>query len=203
MSDYTTLVMWSGGLDSTYMLYKLAIEKKPFIVHHISFRNQLKRWIPEDKAVLALKQMFRNNRIIFDYSESIIDFSCFQVTGRDRDTILLAAQKTAFEHLNLKLRVAVAWNDTDMANASIVEQYEAGYVFKSWDALHSSMHVHNKLVSKELYMPLMGMTRKDIWEALPRRYRDLTWSCRRPVFKNETPYPCGICNTCQSQAVII
>ena len=50
-------------------------------------------------------------------------------------------------------------------------------------------------IVKKIY-PVGEMTKKEIYEMLPEDLRSLTWSCRRPIYKNNNIEMCKKCKTC-------
>ena len=71
----TTLVMFSGGLDSTAALYKLLTGSEDDLhVHHVHLVNRDGRARAERDAVQAVLAWCRANCRPFSYSESALDF---------------------------------------------------------------------------------------------------------------------------------
>jgi hypothetical protein len=69
------LVMWSGGIDSTYTLAKLLSETDYEIhAHHIYLVNHEQRHVAENKAIKNLLPKLKEIRD-FTFSESMIDHS--------------------------------------------------------------------------------------------------------------------------------
>lgn len=48
---------------------------------------------------------------------------------------------------------------------------------------------------KKIY-PVEEMTKKEIYDMLPKDLKDLTWSCRTPIYKNGNIEMCKKCKTC-------
>src|SRR5918992_1267894 len=86
----TTLVMFSGGLDSTAMLVKLLGESADELrVHHIRMMNREKRDLAEQRAVNSIVAYCRARYRPFRYCESALDF-------RDLDAIPIDYLSIAF-----------------------------------------------------------------------------------------------------------
>ena len=69
-----TVVLWSGGVDSTGSLYKILKDYDDDVVaHHIHFKNYQNRWKAEKKSVDKMIPWLRKNIRDFEYSESTIE----------------------------------------------------------------------------------------------------------------------------------
>jgi tRNA(Ile)-lysidine synthase TilS/MesJ len=80
----TTLVMFSGGLDSTAMLVKLLEETKDELrVHHIRMANKEGRAEAEQAAVERIVAWCRDHYRPFRYSESALDFTALEAIPID------------------------------------------------------------------------------------------------------------------------
>ena len=72
----TTLVMFSGGLDSTAMLVQLLAQSpEPLRVHHIRMANRESRAAAEQAAVERIVEWCSSRYRPFRYSESALDLS--------------------------------------------------------------------------------------------------------------------------------
>jgi len=49
-------------------------------------------------------------------------------------------------------------------------------------------------------LPIAHMRKAELWNALPEPLRELTWSCRRPIFNGDQVTACGDCHTCREIA---
>src|ERR671919_1151716 len=116
----TTLVMFSGGLDSTAMLVKLLAESAEELrVHHIRMVNREKRHLAEQRAVEAIVAYCRRHYRPFRYSESGLEFEALEAIPIDYLSIAFVACQVAIDTPGCK-RVAVGAlaADTDIANRS-------------------------------------------------------------------------------------
>ena len=94
----TTLVMLSGGIDSTAMLVKLLAEERDELrVHHIRMINGEKRDLAEQRAVQAIVAWCRARYRAFRYSESALDFSALEAIPIDYLAIAFVACQVAID----------------------------------------------------------------------------------------------------------
>jgi hypothetical protein len=195
------LLMLSGGLDSSYLLYYLLVDTNYEIhTHHISLRYDVEpRWAEEDTAtnnVINYCQKIRN----FSSSESRFDFRGFGHVGWDSDLQVLVAARVA-PNLRKKVRVAIGWTCDSVNKLIVKSRLERNVTANIWTACRNSVDKpeRRKLLNEKLWFPLvdMGMYKKDILRNCPDDLVDLTWSCRKPVKKDGKSVPCGKCFVCK------
>lgn len=198
----TVLVMFSGGIDSTYMLYHYLMHTEYKVhVHHISMRYPSEpRWQEEDVATRNIIKLAKKIRP-FHYSESRVDFGFYKYVGRDSDTQLLMASKVA-PNIKGKVSLALGWLYSDYLEDLENGRAENKVSEKLWDALCNSMdHKYGEHISREILLPLveMKLNKKELIEQLPQEFLKLTWSCRKPQKgENGVSVPCGKCHPCRS-----
>lgn len=200
-SQQTILVMFSGGIDSTFMLYHYLINTDYKIhVHHISLRYPSEpRWKEEDIASRKIVELCKNIRK-FEYSESRVDFGFYKYVGRDSDTQLLMASKIA-PNIKGKISLALGWIHSDHLEDIENGRAKSKVTEKLWEALCNSMDLDfGKNINRKLLFPLVNMklSKKQMIQILPNELLRLTWSCRKPSkSKDNTSIPCGKCNPCK------
>ena len=197
----TVLVMFSGGVDSTFMLYHyLKNTDYKIHVHHISLRYPSEpRWKEEDIASKNIVQYCQNIRS-FDYSESRMDFGFYKYAGRDSDTQLVMAAKVA-PNIKGPISLALGWQYSDYQEDLINGRAKERVTEKLWEALCESIDYGlDKHINREILLPLvqMKLSKKEMLKILPLELLRLTWSCRRPLKdKNSVSRPCGKCHPCR------
>lgn len=183
----TILAMYSGGLDSLGMVYKLLTDPEykeyNLHIHHVHNKNIEKRHKAEAIAVnLALKEL---KRLGFDfvYSESEIGIQAF---GRnflyDSDTMNFFAGYVASVNPDIQ-KIALGMNAND-SNHSLEERR------KRANAILAAFTPVEKI------FPMLNMSKKEIHDSMPESLRNLFWSCRTPVHNGNSITPCGKCDTC-------
>jgi 7-cyano-7-deazaguanine synthase in queuosine biosynthesis len=181
------LAMYSGGLDSLGMIYKLLTEdqyKDHYIhVHHVHNKNVENRWRAEKIAVDQAVKELRALGFDFLYSESEIGS---QPYGKrflfDTDTMNFFAGYICSVNPDIKL-VAMGMQAND-ANQSLEDRrVRANNILRAF-------------TDAEKIFPVETMTKREIYDMLPASLRNLFWSCRRPVYTEKSISPCGVCDTC-------
>ena len=179
--------MYSGGLDSLGMLYKLLTESEykeyDIHVHHVHNKNVENRWRAEALTVeIALKEL-KSLGFKFAYSESEIATVPF---GRnflyDTDMLNFFAGYVASVNPDIE-KIALGMQSND-ANHSLEERrVRANKILTAF-------------TNAEKIFPVVDMTKREIYDSLPESLKNKFWSCRRPVYSEKNIAPCGKCDTC-------
>ena len=188
----TTLVMFSGGLDSTAMLAKLLAESADDLhVHHIRMVNREGRDRAEQRAVEAIVAYCRARYRGFRYSESALDFSGLEAIPIDYLSIAFVACQVAIDTPGCnRVAVGALAADTDIANRSARQKR----VFEEMYACYRARKLGEPRV--EWLFPVYPTPKAELAAALPPELLDLTWSCRRPI---EGFRPCLVCKACRTR----
>lgn len=183
----TILAMYSGGLDSLGMVYKLLTEDQykgyDIHIHHIHNKNIENRHRAEAIAVdIALKEL-KNLGFKFAYSESEIGTVPFGNNFLfDTDSINFFAGYICSVNPDIKA-VAMGMQSND-ANQRLEERrVRANKILQAF-------------TNVQKLFPVVDMTKREIYDILPESLRDKFWSCRRPVYTEKNITPCGRCDTC-------
>jgi 7-cyano-7-deazaguanine synthase in queuosine biosynthesis len=187
MEQPTILAMYSGGLDSMGMTYKLLTDPEykdhKVHIHHIHNRNVEHRDRAEKIAVdMAMKELERLG-FSFVYSESEIGSQPYN--GKfmyDTDSInFFAGYICSVNPGIVKVAMGMQANDYNIA----LEDRR-----KRADAILSAFTTVGKIY------PVLNMTKREIYDSLPESLRNIFWSCRRPVYTEKNIAPCKRCDTC-------
>ena len=183
----TILAMYSGGLDSLGMVYKLLTEDQykdyDVHVHHVHNKNVENRWRAEALAVDIATKELKNLGFKFAYSESEIGTVPFGDKFMfDTDSMNFFAGYVCSVNPNI-VKVAMGMQAND-ANQRLEERrIRANKILQAFTP------------AEKIY-PVMNMTKREIYDMLPESLRDKFWSCRRPVYSEKNIAPCGRCDTC-------
>ena len=183
----TILAMYSGGLDSLGMVYKLLTDPEykdyGLHIHHVHNRNVENRDQAEGIVVpMVLKEL---ERLGFDfvYSDSEISSQPYgQNFLYDSDTINFFAGYICSANPNI-VKVAMGMNANDTNHALELRRKRADLILAAFTPV------------KKIY-PVLNMTKREIYESLPESLRNMFWSCRRPVYTEKSIAPCLKCDTC-------
>ena len=186
----TTLVMFSGGIDSTAMLVKLLTEGTDELrVHHIHMQNREGRDAAEQRAVNSILSWCQEHYRPFRYSESGLDFRALEAIPIDYLSIAFVACQVAIDTPGCnRVAVGALAADTDIVNRSARQQR----VFQEMYACYRARKLGEPSV--EWLFPVYDVAKDELAAALPQALVDLTWSCRRPL---EGFRPCGTCKACR------
>lgn len=183
ISKAETLLMFSGGLDSTGVFYKLVGDGVKIHVHHMNLINEENRADAESTAVRNIL-VYMKELGEFTYSESTHEVPSWNSSFLfDSDVYNLLAGSICSAFPNIKY-VALGLTKTD-TSGPVSRRIERGLkIFSSFGSK-----------AQKLY-PLLEMTKKEVYNMLPEKLRSLTWSCRRPVYKEGVAFKCNRCKAC-------
>jgi 7-cyano-7-deazaguanine synthase in queuosine biosynthesis len=187
MEQPTILAMYSGGLDSLGMIYKLLTDPKytdhKLHIHHIHNKNVENRDRAEGIVVpIVLKEL---ERLEFDfvYSESEISSQPYGMKFLyDSDTINFFAGYICSANPDI-VKVAMGMQANDGNHALEDRRKRADKILAAFTDV------------KKIY-PVLDMTKREIYDSLPASLRNMFWSCRRPIYKEKSIAPCLKCDTC-------
>jgi 7-cyano-7-deazaguanine synthase in queuosine biosynthesis len=187
MEQQIILAMYSGGLDSLGMVYKLLTEEEykdyGIHIHHVHQRNVENRDRAEAITVeMALKELERLG-YSFVYSESEITSQPYNGQFMyDTDSINFFAGYICSINPNI-VKVAMGMQAND-ANQRLEERrIRANKIFGAF-------------TNAEKIFPVVDLTKREIYDMLPESLRNMFWSCRRPMYTGKNIAPCGRCDTC-------
>jgi len=187
MEQQTILAMYSGGLDSLGMIYKLLTEPEykdyKLHIHHIHQDNVENRAQAEAIAVSKAIAELKKQGFSFIYSESQI--SSLPYNGKfmyDTDSINFFAGYICSVNPNIK-KVALGMQANDY-NLALEDRR------KRADAILAAFTDVGKIY------PVLDMTKREIYDSLPDTLKNMFWSCRKPVYTEKNIAPCGQCDTC-------
>ena len=181
--------MYSGGLDSLGMVYKLLTETEyadyGIHIHHVHNKNIENRHRAEAIAVGLATQELRRLGYDFVYSESEIGTPSFgEYFMFDTDSMNFFAGYVASVNPDIT-KVAIGMQAHD-ANHSLEERRVR------------ANRILSAFTDAEKIYPVMDMSKREIYDMLPVSLRDMFWSCRLPRYSENTIASCGKCNTCQT-----
>jgi 7-cyano-7-deazaguanine synthase in queuosine biosynthesis len=187
MEQQIILAMYSGGLDSLGMVYKLLTESeyKGYVIHihHVHQRNVENRHRAEAITVeMALKELERLG-FSFVYSESEITTQPYNGQFMyDTDSINFFAGYICSTNTNI-VKVAMGMQANDHNHSLEERRIRANKILSAFTAA-------------EKIFPVLDMSKREIYDSLPDSLKNMFWSCRRPVYTEKSIAPCLKCDTC-------
>lgn len=181
--DSNILLMFSGGLDSTGALWKLLQDESNKIhLHHLRLVNKENRTKAEDIAVQNIIEYINQIRSV-NYSQSYHEYPSYNNAFIwDSDLYNFIAGTICMSLKNIK-SVAIGRTKSD---TGIEERAIRGT--KIFKLLAPNV---------EKIYPVVHLTKTEVYNILPEELRDMTWSCRRPIYIDENMITeCGECKTC-------
>ena len=187
MEQQIILAMYSGGLDSLGMIYKLLTdpEYKDYVlhIHHVHNRNVEHRDRAEAIVVERVLKELEQLGFSFIYSESEIASQPYNEQFMyDTDSINFFAGYICSVNPHIK-KVAMGMQANDHNHSLEERRIRANKIFTAF-------------TDAEKIFPVLDMTKREIYDSLPESLRDTFWSCRRPVYSEKNIAPCGRCDTC-------
>lgn len=189
-----TLLMFSGGLDSTAALHKLLTGSDDELrVHHIHLVNREARSRAEADAAAAVIAWCREHHRPFQYSESTIEFARLEAIPIDYLSVAFVACQVAIDTPGCN-RIAAGTLATDPGEIKHRISVKQREVF-------DSMYAHyrqRKLGVPDMrwIYPVYDFSKAQIVASLPEELRAVAWSCRRPVADGGGYRTCGECKPC-------
>jgi 7-cyano-7-deazaguanine synthase in queuosine biosynthesis len=187
--------MYSGGLDSLGMLYKLLTDMEYITyqihVHHIHLMNAENRDKAERKAVDNTLAYFRKNPKYrkFGYSETTIKYPTYNKRLVLDVEVIYALGMLYINGIPEVKHLASGVTKTDRDSVS-------GGVNR-FDRYKEVFEVLCKTGATRLF-PVEKYTKEEIYQFLPKELSAMAWSCRTPIYRfNGTTTPCGKCSTCK------
>lgn len=205
-----TLVMWSGGLDSTYGLIRVLRESDDEVfAHHISRharddtgRNMTRTAAYEDRAVSQMLPVIQRLYRPFSFTQSAVNLLAFRNFARDTSTAMFFAAHAAMSHgFGPQDRILLSMNSDED---------------KSWNP---GSELYNFLRATTIRVLRVTWGGEDfpqcfLWEPPPRKCDEaaylpdelfrLTASCRNPSYDAtaDTYEGCQVCRECISLSAI-
>jgi len=197
------IIPFSGGLDSTYLLYRSLKEGKRVFPFHISIKhNAENRWREELNSVKCITKWLKQYypKLVVKYMS--MNFSSINV-GYDTDQVLLFSQKYCYslckrkDIKNIYLTAGAVMDDNTPFHKKRSSYNGIGLNVMLWNSLLDAMLFKVKIdnIKKIHRIPLNplfddGLYKKDIVKLIPTELLDMVYVCRH----NNN---CGKCGSCK------
>jgi 7-cyano-7-deazaguanine synthase in queuosine biosynthesis len=193
----TTLVMFSGGLDSTAVLARLLSETDEDLrVHHIRMHNREGRVEAEQGAVDAIIAWCSRHYRGFRFSQSGLDFSELGAIPIDYISVAYVACQVAIDTPGCnRIAAGTLARDLDEMKRSVCGAQRR--VFAAMYECYRGRKLGEPQV--DWIYPVYSLSKPQIASFLGPELQALTWSCRRPVHAATGHQPCGNCKPCRAR----
>lgn len=200
IDDSDTLLMLSGGLDSTGALWQLLQNKEQKVhIHHLYLLNKQNRAEAEQRSVknilLYLSKLYK-----FKYSESYHEYPFYSyIENINTETEEVKVTQNFIPDSDIYNFIA----GTICLSLPTIKKVAVGRTKSDYGSDTEERTIRaNKLLQlfapnvQKIY-PVGHLTKTEIYNMLPEELRNMTWSCRNPINLNEnTSKECGKCKTC-------
>lgn len=191
------VVLWTGGVDSTGVLYKI-LKDFPIdvVAHHIHFKNrEKKRWEAEKDAIDTMIPWLRKNVREFEYSESTIEMD-LKFIGWDVMTAMYMGGIVARDKKCDRIALGVE----KPSSKQIYDHWWRTGMSQLLSIMTSLRHPQKSQSLPVIWQVMSQKTKKEIWDSLPEFLKENTWSCRKPTLNGKKDgkwIECGICKSCE------
>lgn len=192
-----SLVLFSGGIDSTYSLIKLLSESDDEIVaHHVHLRNREGRHRAEAEACRKIVEYCKSRFRDFQYIETALERQRHAYFGLD---ILSVVFEAGFVHKSFQ---AIAGYPVDrwtlgFCTEERLERREDPDRVERFGHIMNLMHGACYPLDPPRFFQLPVLSKAAQIDYLGPTLTAMCWTCRRPVPKSTGGFAeCGKCKTC-------
>ena len=190
-----TVVLWSGGVDSTGALYKILKDYDDDVVaHHIHFKNIQNRWKAEKKSVDKMIPWLRKNVREFKYSESTIEMDLKFIGWDIMHAMYIGGLVIESEKRKDIERYKLVLGD----NAEDFNSYQWKTPIAQLLAVMTSLkHPQESQDIPYIWQIMAKTSKQEIWNLFPDFLKENIWGCRTPERDVDKWVECEECVTCK------
>ena len=180
--------MWSGGLDSTALIWDYLTRGYEVRAGYVAFRNNTWQTACELQSIDRMLPFLEKHRFKFTGVIGWFKWNYAENIGlRRAHCIVLASFLAMLNEPFDEMAIAVVRDDrVAKADISAIQS-----VFKSMRPL---MENDNKLA-----FPLLRASKRQLFDSLPLELAQRIWTCNNPK-KRRRHQPCGRCDRCKAYA---
>ena len=189
------LILFSGGIDSTYVLaQKLRETDDTIIAHHVHMVNFENRHKAEAEACRAIVDYCQTNYRDFQYSETLVNRSTMKTPGFDVLTVSFEAGIVSSNIMIQLGRVPDYWTmGLNKEEYEEVSDVSAGRLDHMIAACAAGCFPNKP---PEYVRPVI-QPKRELIEYMGPELSQLCWTCRKPVETENGFAECGKCKTCK------
>ena len=183
----------SGGLDSSYMAWRLLKRGHPILFHHCRYRTSQQRFPHEAEA--------HKNVLEWLTDQGLTDWKLIETefSASGSMTYPLLDDQYLLWMAGLHLRIHKRRGNTSRADISHVVINSRQESLDRHGAIYQRMYRIMSLAAEREIVPIFPMeryTKEQMMADMPRELIELSWWCRAPV----DGQPCNDCHSCRSAA---
>lgn len=199
----TKLILFSSGLDSTFLVYKALTEGHTVhVVYTEIVNNKYKSKIEKQnikKLISLFREEFGNDNLIDINENSKNDYLYQSILLLDSNSFNLKqalvhlttiSQNLYYDNNNFFDEIQIGYIMNDCA-VSYIDEFK-----KAYKSLCFFTYTENKKYPS-LKFPLLKLTKQDIANSLPKKYFDLVWTCENPIYIDGNMKMCDECEPCK------
>lgn len=179
------VILFTGGLDSTYLLYKNLKEGNHVYLVYTKIENNTNKTKSElhviDEIIVEMNRLFSPCNITIKYNSVDIYSNSGGIRFKQLPAHLLS-MIYSIDDLQSEIQLGYCMND-DMI--SYIEDFKL---------LYESYMPFCAKGMPELTFPLMKIAKWQMLDELPQSLKDLVFSCEEP---QDLCKPCGSCDSCK------
>lgn len=187
-------ILWSGGLDSTYLIWKNLIDGNAVVALSVSLTNVHEHQLLSEKNARDSIIKYITNK----YSNLIPNFRHEEVGKLE---FSFGSTKSQFT-----LSQPPIWIQFATYNSNLLDEIQLGYVMND-DAISYLDDIRNLYQAYQSFMnnplpplvfPLTKIKKEDLYVSLPKELRSMISYCESPILNCNTDelHPCETCLSC-------
>lgn len=184
------LVPWSGGMDSTFLIWQLLASGQKVQEVYINLTNNSIKTEMEKRArerlIPVFKDLFKHSYDVNSSYESTFNINHGPLMDMKQNCIWLLALAYTCNHDTQSVQMGYIMNDCTLSYLDEMKQ--------TWAALNR--FANGKL--PPLQFPIIKWNKAQIKETLPAQLFEHIWYCENPVDNK----PCHDCDTCKRHDAI-
>lgn len=197
-----SLVMVSGGFDSTVMAYQLlTTTEKELHIHHLSYQMRQNRFPKEREALSKIIPWLQNNCRPFQYTESVYSHPAELGSQQPYDIGILAFVSAMIMSFSAKdnnfydsVYIGSTKDDLSVPKLQQRKRMKEEIFSNTMTTLRTALAEENTFVPEiKIVEPYWSFTIEDMQHLAPRELIEMSWSCRTPI----NDLPCEKCFACR------
>ena len=198
MNECVTYINLSGGVDSTYYLWRYLRENphEKVLVHHCLL-NEARKEVEKKAADNIVNYILKSGIYNFDYTESRFTRKGIEGSILDIEVIGflsgLILKNRKYKNIK-KILLSYCFEETPI----IRSHFAQGLELRELDKKHRTKRAITLLETAarkefEYHIPYINKTKQEMIAEMPKELFAMTWYCRSPINNN----PCNKCFNCK------